>query len=505
MMNFFTSLFKAFATLSPARKISLVGSIALTLAGIGLLVYFANQVEYGILFSNLSAEDAGSIVAKLQEKKVPYKVSAAGETISVPKEQVAELRLEMASTGLPQGGGVGFEIFDRKNLGATDFEQQLNYRRALQGELSRSINGLEEIVSSRVHIAIPKDSLFVEEQKKATAAVTVRLRPGKSLRPAQIEGIAHLVAGSVDGLSAEDVMIIDGKGNILSKSKSDGKLAGMTNSQIEYQRNVEKDLSSRIQSLLENAVGPGKAVARVAADIDFSVMEKTEETFDAENPVVRSMQKQTERTTGSPSGKTAKGGTEKEKSDEIVNYEINKVINKTIMPTGEIKKLSIAVLVDGMPTKDGSFQERPKKDLEALEDLVRKSAGFNASRGDQVVVSCLPFSGSADGREGAEDGGTWQDWFGRIVPVVVKYLSFLAIAMAAFLLVIRPLVRMLLSRAVVMESTALQALSGDEHGALPSLEGRSAEPRSLTEADIARQMAMHDAKSFAELLRNWLK
>jgi flagellar M-ring protein FliF len=163
--------------------------------------------------------------------------------------------MEMAAAGLPQGGGVGFEIFDQKTLGATEFEQQLNYRRALQGELARTINGLEEIQSSRVHIALPKESLFTDRQKKPTASVTLRLKPGRTLRPGQIDGIVHLVASSIEGMNPEDVMVVDARGTILSARQNDGKLSKMTAQQIDFQRNMEKDLAGRIQSMLENVVG----------------------------------------------------------------------------------------------------------------------------------------------------------------------------------------------------------------------------------------------------------
>ena len=205
----FTKFTAGFASLTQARKVSILLAAFITMASMAFLVYLTGQIEYRVLFSNLSSEDAGSIVNKLQEKKVPYKLSATGDAVSVPTDKVAELRLEMATAGLPQGGGVGFEIFDAKSLGATEFEQQLNYRRALQGELARTISSFEEIQQSRVHLALPRESLFLEQQKKATASVTIRLKQGKTLRSSQVEGIVHLVASSVEGISPEDVIVVD--------------------------------------------------------------------------------------------------------------------------------------------------------------------------------------------------------------------------------------------------------------------------------------------------------
>ena len=292
----------------------------LIIASIMTFVHFTNQEDYRVLFSNLTSEDASNIVTKLKEKKVSYQLSPSEDTISVPSGQVSELRLELAAAGLPRGGGVGFEIFDNKTFGATEFEQQLNYRRALQGELSRTINSLDEIQQCRVHIVLPKESLFIEQQKKPTASVTVKLKAGRKLKESQIDGIGHLVASSVEGLNSDDVMIVDNQGNILSKKQGDSKLARLSSSQSEYQRNLEKDMGNQIQTLLENVVGHGKAVVRVKADLDFRVMERTEEIYDPESPVIRSTQKQVDKSVGpaSPSNK-ASGSAESTETGEGKN------------------------------------------------------------------------------------------------------------------------------------------------------------------------------------------
>ncbi|HOG16739.1 MAG: Flagellar M-ring protein [Syntrophaceae bacterium PtaU1.Bin231] len=514
--QFFDRLRKGFETLTPVRKMTMAMAAFLTLAGIAALVFLANSIEYRVLFSNLSSEDAGLIVSRLQEKKIPYKLSAGGDTVSVPDEKVSELRLEMAASGLPKGGGVGFEIFDVKTLGSTEFEQQLNYRRALQGELSRTINGLDEIQQCRVHIALPKDSLFISEQKKPTASVTLKLKSGKSLRPAQIEGIAHLVASSVEGLTPDNVMIVDSRGAILSRNNADTKLSKLSNSQVEYQRNVEKDLANQIQSMLENVVGQGKAVVRVAADFNFQVTEKTEETFDAEAPAVRSVRRQSEKTTPPAPGEKAKstdaaGAGEHEKLDEVINYELNRIVNKTVMPVGEIRKISIAVLVDGTYTKNEKgvevYKPRDKKEMDGLEELVRKSAGFNAARGDQVAISNIAFK-KDDDQEPA--GQSWTGWVTGFTPVI-KYATILAVAALLLFFVIRPLVRLLLTREPYPAQLGAAQLggAGDAAERLPGgsapLALESIDDKTLTETDLARQLAKADAKRFAELLRNWLK
>ncbi len=515
--QFLSNIGRTFNGLTPTRKISLVVVTLLTLAGIWGMVTISNRTEYRVLFANLSAEDAGSIVDKLKENKVPFEINKAGDAVSVPDDKVAELRLELATAGLPRGGGVGFEIFDQKmKFGATEFEQQLNYRRALQGELARTIGSMDEVQNARVHIALPKDSLFVEEQKKTTASVTMKLKSGRTLRPSQIDGITHLVASSVEGLSPENVIIIDSRGTILSKPTGDPKFMRATASQMEYQQNLEKDLAGRIQSMLENVVGQGKAVVRVAADLDFRVSEKMEETYDSEAPVVRSLQRQTEKSSAANVGKgaagtTAPGTPEREKVNEVINYEINKVVNKTVMPTGEIKKLSIAVLVDGMYLKDKQgkevYQPRDKKEIDGLEDLVRKTIGFNASRGDQVAVSNMPFKKLPD--EEIVDSTPWWEKVIVFAPLM-KYAGTIVILILVLLFIIRPAVRGLiagLAQRAGGSSEGLQLTAGEaeQRRELPPLAMAERDQKVLTDGEMARQLAMTDSKKFAELLRNWIK
>jgi flagellar M-ring protein FliF len=527
LIQFFTQIWKGFNALEPSRKLSILIIAGVTFIGVGMMVYWTNKPEYRVLFSNLGTDDAANIVARLQEKKVPYQISASGDSILVPSEKISEIRLELASSGLPQGGGVGFEIFDNKSLGATEFVQQLNYQRALQGELSRTINGLDEIQHSRVHLVIPKKSLFIEDQKKATASVIVKLKSGRTLRPPQIDGIVHLVASSVEGMSPADVMVVDNSGKVLSVIQDESKLARMSNSQVEYQRNVEKDLTNRVQSLLEKVVGEGKAVVRVSADLDFRITEKTEEKYDPEEPVVRSTQRQSQKSSssamaaggqstispvgGKQVGSTAaKQGPGSERLDEVVNYEINKVVSKTVMPVGDVKKLSVAVLLDGPYVKNDKgveeFQPRSKKELTDLEELVKKAAGFDTKRGDQVVITNVPFN------KGEFDAGTtgkesWPEKVTAFYPVI-KYLVMLAALVLVAIFVLQPVIKMLLVRGKTPDFPSREALSSPA-GQLEGIAGPLAigekSTVALTETDLVRQMASADARRFAELLRLWIR
>ena len=525
MDQLFSQMWKGFQSLPASRKLTILAAAAATLASIALAVVFINQPDYRVLYTNLSTEDAGQITSRLQEKKIPYQLSPGGDTISVPGEQVSQLRLELAASGLPKGGGVGFEIFDAKNLGVTEFVQQLNLQRALQGELTRTINSLDEIQQSRVHLAMPKKSLFSEDQKKPTASVIVKLKNGRNLSEQQIQGIAHLVSSSIEGMSPRDVMIVDSSGKVLSKVTEGGEMAQLSNSQIEYKKNVEKDLTSRITSMLEKVVGEGKAVVRISADLDFRVMEKTEEKYDSEEPAIRSVQRSQEKS-GSTSGGAGESsvattarqaaaprpaGSNREKSDETINYEISRTVNKTVMPVGDVKKLSIAVLVDGVYAKNDKgveeYQPRPEKELTALEDLVKKSAGFDVKRGDQVVVSNVPFKKVDLASDLPEK--SWLDKLMVFMPLV-RYLVILAVVILAALFVVKPLVRMLAERGRQTEVSIREVPAGvgelkGGDGVTLSLGAPQASRGELTEADIVRHMASADSKRFAELLRNWIK
>jgi flagellar M-ring protein FliF len=277
-------------------------------------------------------------------------------------------------------------------------------------------------------------------------------------------------------------------------------------------------MANQIQTLLENVVGHGKAVVRVNADLDFRIMEKTEESYDPESPVIRSTQKQMDKATGpAPLSSKANGNTEparseKEKTDETVNYEINKTISKTVMPVGEIKKISIAVLVDGIYQKkdkgDAVYQERPKKELESFEDLVRKSSGFNSQRGDQVVVSSMPFNRPES--ELGMTGPTWQDTIAPAIPII-KYAVIMMGIFLVFLFIIRPLVRNMINTTHRIEGNIQPQIPSDAgvsvslSGPSPQLSLSQFENKSLNEMDLAKQLAGADSKKFAELLRNWLK
>src|SRR2546426_7508601 len=263
----------------PARRVA-IGAVGLvSMAAVLGLAWWAQRPLYRPLFTNLSERDASAIVEALKAEKVTFQLEDGGRAVLVPAERQYELRLALASRGLPEGGGVGFEIFDKQTLGQTDFLQRLNYQRALQGELGRTIGQLGGVEAARVHLALPERSLFVAEDRRPSASVVVKLVPGRTLGRSQVDGIVHLVAASVEGLDADGVTVVDESGRMLTADRH-GDPAGASSTALELQGSVERQIAERVESMLGAVVGRDKAIARVAAALDFARVERTEETYD---------------------------------------------------------------------------------------------------------------------------------------------------------------------------------------------------------------------------------
>lgn len=413
-LNQFAAMFNG---LPLGKKIALVAFGVLMLAGVLVTSYLSSGVEYSLLYANLSQEDALSVSEKLKERKIPYKLENGGTAISVPGKDVYQLRLELAGEGLPSGGGVGFELFDKTTFGMTEFVQKLNYRRALQGELQRTINSISTVQSSRVHISIPAKTLFEEDKQKPTASVVLKLKSNRKLDKTQVDGITHLVSSSVEGLSPGDITVVDSAGNILSLPE-DGtdEASKLSNKQMDFRRNLEADLEKRLRTMLEKLVGQGKAIVRVTAMLDFKQEQRTEELYDPDVQVARSEQRNEEKTVGAslpvgvtgvqsnlPEGSEAARLTgkpaESQKTNETINYEINKVVKTIVEPGTQVKKLSVAVVVDGKykETKEADgkttreFQPLPEAEKSRVANLVRTAIGFDANRQDQVTVESMQF------------------------------------------------------------------------------------------------------------------
>ena len=515
-------ILEPFLALSPTKRLVVGGVVALSAILFTLLIVVANKTDYRPLFSNLTTEDAGEIVKSLKEQKIPYQIQSDGKAILVPADKVYDLRLSLASDGLPQGGGVGFEIFDRKNFGMTEFVQKLNYQRALQGELSRTISQLTGVEQARVHLAIPEKSLFTDEEKHPTASVVLKMKSARALRESEVQGVIHLVAASIEGMDPEAVTVMDSRGKILSKTGNSDPNGKMSTAMLEMQRNYEKAVEDRIQSLLDKAVGAGKSVARVNAVFDFKQVEKFEERYDPEATVVRSEQRTEEKNgaTSSASGipgvqsNTGKTGltppaplvNQGTKSDETMNYEISRTTSRITEPVGTLTKISLAIMVDGkyQGTAGAEGAEKPKyiprsaDELQKIESLAKSAIGFNSERGDQITVANIPFQDASDA--GMDEAPAW--WNAPIFMAVLKnaLIGFGFLALLFF--VVRPLLAILRS-------------SGSRHKdsfvPLNQQEGQleNDHKHALAMYASSQQQLIEKVKSdpyqTAQILQNWLK
>jgi len=362
---------------------------------ISMLVSVVNRPTYATLFSNVSAPDASKIVDKLKEKNVPYTLEDGGKTILVPKQQVYDLRLALAGEGLPQSSVIGYEIFDRTNLGISDFVQKINYRRALEGELARTILQLDEVEGARVHIVVPEKALFKEDERMATASVVLKLKSGKPLGRETILGISHLVASSVEGLEANNVTIVDSRGVLLSDNTQPNSLTALSSTQYELEQKVESYLSQKAQTMLEGVVGSGNALVQVNAELDFTQAERNLEQYDPDNTAVRSEQTSEEKNALSdslpPSTRTS----------SVTNYEVNKTVEHIVEGVGTIKKLSVAAMINGQEKSVEKSGQRtteyiPLKpeELSQLTEIVKRAVGYSVQRNDEISVVNLQFGNS---------------------------------------------------------------------------------------------------------------
>ncbi|GJL53267.1 MAG: flagellar M-ring protein [Nitrospirales bacterium] len=512
-----------FQALTMPQRVGLVVVLALGIAVIPVLALMGKEPDMGVLFADLEREDVQAIAAKLDSQKIPYHVSESGDTITVPSTQVHELRLQMASDGLPEAGGVGFEIFDRVGLGVTQFVQKMNYRRALQGELARTISQIREVERTRVHLVIPERRLFTSDKQPAQAAVVLTLRRGASLTQGQVQGVTHLVSSSVEGLKPTDVTVVDSHGQVLSKTTGQ-KGAQLTSSQVDMQRTVEHDLEQRVQTMLDKVLGRNKSVVRVSTTLDFRHVEVTEETYDPESQVVRSENRSQEKVIedAGPSGVPGVrsnvpndgpvdvgSGRPKEakRKNEILNYEMNRKVSKIVEPTGSIERLSVAVLVDGtyVPAEgaetdaagtDMTYVPRSEEEMSKLVDIVKKAVGFSEARGDEIEVVNTPFE-TAPLTEGDEHiagmvHSFLSTWGGLIKPAV-----FLVLGLLVLLLVVRPMVTSLItppSEPVPVPQDGLPVTVAEYEAEITE-----------TPEEHAIKLASDNPTTAAHVIRTWIK
>ncbi|WP_417686588.1 flagellar basal-body MS-ring/collar protein FliF [Roseibium sp.] len=459
-------------TLGPTR-VAAMGAVAAILIGVfAFIIFRVTAPQMTQLYSDLTLEDSGAIVNQLESLGVPYELKRDGSTVLVPGDQVARLRMRLAEDGLPTGGSIGYEIFDRTDtLGATSFVQNINKLRAIEGELARTISSIDRINSARVHLVIPERELFQRDRRPPSASIVLKVRG--SLGPSEIRGVQHLVATAVDGLDPDRVSIVDETGRLLVSGASTGEDGVLSASLQERVVAIESRLRNQIEEILSSVVGPGRARVRVAAEVDFNRTTETIETFDPEGQVVRSTQtkeeasssvtNQNEVTVGNQlpnaDGADGQSGDRDDSSltEEIVNYEISKSTKTEIVEAGRIKRLSVAVLVDGLYQPDGdgkvTYAPRTQETLDRIAVLVRSAVGFDQGRGDVVEVVNLQFALPPEEDLSAEGDGLFQ--FTR--EDIMRFAELgvlLLISLLLLLFVVRPLLR----RIVTPEEKAPQEL-----------------------------------------------
>ncbi|HEY4706454.1 MAG TPA: flagellar basal-body MS-ring/collar protein FliF [Thermodesulfobacteriota bacterium] len=520
---------KAFIGTRPAVAL---GAAAAVIAAVAVLLLWNQGPEYQVLYSQLSAEDSGAVIEKLKEKRVPYKVD--GSIISVPAEKVYETRMELAGEGIPQGGGIGFEIFDKTAFGVTDFVQKVNYKRALQGELGRTITQIKEIESARVHLALPEKGVFLDEQKKARASVIVKLKPGKELTQGQVSSIVHLVANSTDNLKPDDVAVVDTSGRMWTRESGEGDALRLSAGQIEYKRGLENDYESRLQSMLEKTVGMNKVVTRVSVEVDTKHVERTEERFDPDGQVVRSEQRNKEKSVGGTSNYGVPGvlsnmpetaqpvpsatatPSQSQRQDEVINYEISKVTSHVVEPIGAIKRLTVSVLVDGtyQVAKDAQGSEtrtytaRTDEEISRFTEMVKAAVGYDDKRGDVISVVSTPFDKGVSEVEAAlsqaaEEKGPYIP--PQLIPVIIKYATIMLITLLALIFIVRPIIKRITRETVALEEIQRKMphalAAGAAHGEL--MEKGSDHDRDSV--DRLKGVVKENPQQVAMVLKNWMK
>lgn len=467
-----------FKALPPNKKFLFYGAVAALFAVVVGTVLMNREPAYKILFSNLADRDGGQVTASLQQMNVPYQIGAGG-VISVPAEQVYDVRLKLAAQGLPKASGVGFELMDNQKFGISQFAEQVNYQRAIEGELAHTIESIAAVQAARVHIATPKQSVFVREQEPTTASVMLNLYPGRLLDPGQIAGMLHLVSSAVPGLTLKNVTIVDQDGNLLSQSPDLDNGSGLDSRQLKYVRQVEDDYVKRVESILEPIFGKGNAHAQVSAALDFSQGEQTSETYrpnSSPNPsatrsqqIVEKLNNSSTQPTGVPgalsnqppsaasapitlppgalpgtqtlSGKPL-GQNGAQERDITTNYEVDKTISHTTLPQGTLKRLTAAVVVNyrNLPDRNGDLKPTPltAQEMQQVNNLVREAMGFNATRGDSVNVVNAAFADAVQPETAKE---RVLNYVTDNAGMLIKYLLVAIAALYLLVGVVRPVIK----------------------------------------------------------------
>ncbi|MCX4147479.1 MULTISPECIES: flagellar basal-body MS-ring/collar protein FliF [Paraburkholderia] len=529
----------------------LIFAVALLVAIVAGLFLWSRAPDYKVLYSNLSDRDGGAIITALQAANIPYKFSDAGGAILVPAEQVHEMRLRLASQGLPKSGSVGFELMDNQKFGISQFAEQINYQRALEGELERTIESISSVKSARVHLAIPKPSVFVRDKEAPSASVLVNLYPGRALDEGQVLAITHMVSSAVPDMPVKGVTILDQDGNLLTQPSTG---SGLDASQLKYRQQIERNTQQRIDAILSPLFGSGNAHSQVSADIDFSHTEQTSENYgpngNPQQSAIRSQQTSTATemsqagASGVPgalsnqppqpasapitAGNGASGVTTtpvSDRKDSTTNYELNKTVQHLEQPMGGIKRLSVAVVVNYLRVVDAkghaTMQPVTADKLAQVNQLVKDAMGFDQARGDSVNVVNSPFTADIDPDA---DLPWWRtpDMI-ALAKQIATYLGIGAVALFLYFVMVKPALRRAFPPPEPVVAAALP--SPDEPvllDGIPAAERAGAPTVAELESDnellalenskhkyernleFARNIARQDPKIVATVVKNWV-
>lgn len=505
------------AGLSMGQRVALMVLTGSVVAGFLVVGLWVKQPEYRLLYGNVPSEGASKIIESLKEQRIPYKVANGGRDILVPADSVHETRIALAGEGLPQGGHVGFELFDRSRLGMGRFTQQIYFQRALEGELSRTVSSMDGVEQARVHLVLKDQSVFADEESQPSASVALKLSSGARMPRQQIQAVVHLVAGSVMGLAPDRVVVVDQQGSLLSGGEKEEAGGGLISaSQFEQRRRLETQIEGKVQDMLERALGPNKAIVRVSMEMDFKKVEEMEEKYDPENIAVRSEQRSTESSRkagqGGDAQQAASGrATTSTKQQETINYEVNKLTRRIVEPSGKIQRLSVAVMVDGRyetPAGGGEATYVPLTDeeIKTYEGLVKDAVGFDAGRGDSVTVVNVAFR-QVEEEFPAEAAASVEKMMSRRfwLSAAQKLLFVILVPVLLIFMVLRPLLRWVTSaspgataaRSYQLPRTVEQM--EEEMGLLPGATGDA--PLKLKAVELAKS----DPNRAAQLAKSWLK
>lgn len=532
------------------RNILLAVGAAITLAIMVGVWLWSQTPDYKVLFSNFNDRDGGAIVASLQQLNIPYKYSEGGNAILVPANQVHDARLKLASQGLPKGGNVGFELMENQKLGISQFLEQVNFQRALEGELARSIQAVSAVQTARVHLAIPKSQVFIRDQQKPTASVLLNLYPSRVLDQQQVSAIVHLVASSVPELSAKNVTIVDQNGNLLSDTSKQMANNSLDPSQLKYVQEYQQNIIKRIESIISPIVGANNVRAEATADIDFSRTEQAAETYKPNSPpeasAIRSQQTSESYNKGvNPSGipgalsnqppvpatapivasgaantQTAASNAGLMQKDSTMNFEVDKTIRYTQQPMGGVKRLSVAVVINYKTEtdKNGKTTTRPLTDIEKTQitDLTREAMGFNKDRGDTLNVVNSPFASPE--KEPIVDLPLWkQPDVLQMAKEIAKYIGVAIVLAYLFFGYLKPMLYKMMGKdketleAIEAEKRAQEEIEKEEEEAAIVNLSREAELQNTRHGssyemnlEMAKQLAKDDPRIVANVVKAWV-